>query len=203
MNTHATDKRLEACIVADFGLSTGELHLVKVGPEWAQRFSGERDRISAALGEGALDIQHVGSTAVPEMLAKPILDIAVAIASFEEGDALVPLLEALGYHYRGEYGIARRHYFFQGDPQRTHHLHMLEQRGAAWAGHVRFRDRLLASPALAARYSDLKMASIAESSGSRDRYQALKASFIVEANVPEPAHPFPPIARGGQDQPRS
>jgi GrpB-like predicted nucleotidyltransferase (UPF0157 family) len=164
---------------ADFGLDFGELRLVTVGPEWAQRFSAERDRLSAALGVAALDIQHVGSTSVPGILAKPILDIAVAIRSFEEGDALVPKLVALGYAYRGEYGIPRRHYFVQGSPRRTHHLHVLEQHGADWQRHIAFRDRLLASPATAARYSELKRANLSESAGDRDRYQALKASFIA------------------------
>ena len=98
----------DAC-TPDFGLNPGELRLVAVGPEWASRFSAERDRLSTALGPVVLDIQHVGSTAVPGILAKPILDIAVAIQSFENGYPLVPLLVALGYEYRGEYGIARRH----------------------------------------------------------------------------------------------
>jgi|GEM_PF-2976407 len=93
----------------DFGLNPGELRLVAVGPEWALRFSTERERISSALGSAAIDIQYVGSTAVPGLLAKAIFDLAVAIQSFELGHSLVPVLVAFGYEYRGEYGIPRRH----------------------------------------------------------------------------------------------
>lgn len=163
----------------DFGLNPGELRLDSVGPEWALRFLAERDRISAALGPAALDIQHVGSTAIPGILAKPILDIAVAIQAFESGHTLVPLLVAIGYQYRGENGIPRRHYFVRGTPKRTHHLHVFEQHSLAWEQHLRFRDRLLESPAAAARYSELKLAIVADSDGNRDLYQNLKSSFIA------------------------
>ncbi|WP_454258365.1 GrpB family protein [Pseudoxanthomonas mexicana] len=169
----------------DFGLNPGELRLVTVGPEWALRFSAERDRLSTALGPVAIDIQHVGSTAVPGILAKPILDIAVAIQSFENGYPLVPLLEALGYEYRGEYGIPLRHYFVHGIPRRTHHLHVLEQQSTDWERHIRFRDQLRRSPATAAQYSELKLASVSESSGSRDLYQSLKSSFITKIQGPD------------------
>jgi GrpB-like predicted nucleotidyltransferase (UPF0157 family) len=168
----------------DFGLNPGELRLVAVGPEWSLRFSAERDRLSNALGPVAIDIQHVGSTAVPGILAKPILDIAVAIQSFENFYPFVPLLVALGYEYRGEYGIPRRHYFVHGTPRRTHHVHMLEQHSADWERHIRFRDRLLRSPAIAAQYSELKLASVSESSGNRDLYQSLKLSFIAKIHGP-------------------
>lgn len=163
----------------DFGLDPGELRLEPVGPQWALRFSEERDRISAALGPAALDIQHVGSTAVPGILAKPILDIAVAIQAFESGYVLVHLLEAIGYQYRGENGIPRRHYFVRGAPRRTHHLHVLEQSGAAWGQHIRFRDRLLKSADTASRYSELKLAILEDSSGDREVYQNRKSSFIL------------------------
>jgi len=169
----------------DFGLNPGELRLVPVGPEWGLRFSAERDRLSTALGTAAIDIQHVGSTAVPGILAKPILDIAVAIQSFGNGHPLVPLLVALGYEYRGEYGIARRHYFVHGAPRRTHHLHMLEQHSADWERHIRFRDLLLSSPAMASEYSQLKLTNVSESSGNRDLYQSLKSSFISKSHGPE------------------
>ena len=165
-------------------MSPGELRLVTVGPEWVLRFSAEQDRLSTALGAVVLDIQHVGSTAVPGILAKPILDIAVAIQSLEDGYPLVPLLVALGYEYRGEYGIPRRHYFVHGTPRRTHHLHILEHHSADWHRHILFRDRLLGSPAMAAQYSELKLASVSESSGNRDLYQSLKSSFIARTHDP-------------------
>ena len=165
----------------DFGLRSGEVRLVTVGPEWGVRFSDEHAHIRAALGANALDIQHIGRTAVPGILAKPILDIAVAIQDFEFGHRLVPLLVDLGYEYRGENGIARRHYFVKGSPQRTHHLHVLEQGSAQLSRHLRFREILLRSPSIATRYSELKSAIAMEAGGRRDLYQSLKFSFIEEA----------------------
>lgn len=165
---------------AGFGLKSGELRLATVGPEWAQRFAAERERISAALGAAALDIQHVGSTAIPGILAKPILDIAVVVQTFELGHSLVPLLVHLGYEYRGENGIARRHYFVQGAPRRTHHLHVLEPGSAQLSRHLGFRDLLRCSPATAARYSELKRTIAVEAGGKRALYQDLKFSFINE-----------------------
>jgi GrpB-like predicted nucleotidyltransferase (UPF0157 family) len=154
-----------------------EIRLVVVGAEWAARFAEERSRIAEALADSALDIQHIGSTAVPGITAKPVLDIAVAIRDFESGHALVPALVALGYIYRGENGIPRRHYFERGD---VYHLHVFDQGSLDWRRHLSLRDRLLGSPELAARYSLVKLGAARESGGDRELYQDLKASFIEE-----------------------
>jgi GrpB-like predicted nucleotidyltransferase (UPF0157 family) len=164
--------------LSNFGLRSDELRLVPVGPEWAQCFSTESSRLSSALGDAALDIQHIGSMAVPGILAKPILDIAIAIQSYESGHSLVPRFETLGYRYRGENGIPRRHYFVLGAPRRTHHVHVLEHDSAEWTRHLAFRDWLLGSPADAARYSALKARCVAEAFGSREEYQRLKTPFF-------------------------
>jgi len=152
----------------------GEFRLVVVGAEWAACFVEESTRIREALSGSALDIQHIGSTAIPGITAKPVLDIAVAIHDFESGHALVPALVALGCIYRGENGIPRRHYFERGD---MYHLHVFDQGSLDWQRHLRFRDRLLASPELAARYSQVKLDAVRESGGNRGRYQDLKASW--------------------------
>ena len=154
-----------------------ELRLVVVGTEWAVRFAEERALIARALAGKALDIQHIGSTAIHGITAKPVLDIAVAIHDFESGHALVPALVSLGYTYRGENGIPRRHYFERGE---MYHLHVFDAGSSDWHRHLAFRDRLLASPELAARYTQVKLAAAKESGGDRSRYQDLKASFIAE-----------------------
>ena len=107
------------------GLPSGQLQIVSYEPNWPRLYLAEAARLFASLGNDALDVQHIGSTAIPGLPAKPILDIGVAVANFEEAIRCVPLLEQLGYTYRGENGIPRRHYFVKGNP-RTHHLHMLE-----------------------------------------------------------------------------
>jgi GrpB-like predicted nucleotidyltransferase (UPF0157 family) len=167
----------------EFGLHPGELRLIAVGPEWAQRFAQERSRLCAALGPRALDIQHIGSTAVPGLPAKPILDMAVAISDFEAGYVLVPLLLPLGYRYLGENGIPRRHYFVRGTPE-AYHLHIFEQRSRDWQRHLHFRDRLLHSRELAQRYAQLKETAVGQCGGNRERYQQMKSSFIAEVQAP-------------------
>ena len=168
----------------DIGLEPGKLRLLTVGPEWANYFSAEKARLIDALRSGAINIQHIGSTAIPGILAKPILDIAVAIESYDDGHLLIPRIVALGYEYRGEYGIPRRHYFVRGKPRRTHHLHMLEHNSEDWKRHIDFRDRLLASAELVAEYSSLKLDNVSAAYGDRNLYQLLKKHFIAQTLAP-------------------
>ena len=107
------------------GLPRGVVQLVPYTTEWIRLFEAEKARLQAAIGEHVLDIQHVGSTAIPGMIAKPIIDIGIAVEAFEEARVCVQPVESLGYEYRGEQGIPRRHYFVKGDP-RIHHIHMNE-----------------------------------------------------------------------------
>ena len=160
------------------GLERGLVHLAKYTPQWATLFETEKNRLQASLGPAALDIQHIGSTAVPGLEAKPILDIAIAVRDFEGARSLVPSIETLGYTYRGEVGIPRRHYFVKGDP-RTHHIHMLEQGSRQWAQLLAFRDSLREDLELAKEYARLKQDLAAQYPNDREAYLAGKADFIT------------------------
>lgn len=159
------------------GLPSGQLRLSPYEPDWSLLFLAERERLCASLGNYVLDVQHIGSTSIPGMAAKPILDIGVAVANFEEAVACVPLLEQLGYSYRGENGIARRHYFVKGDP-RTHHLHMLEVASEEWKNHLLFRDYLCRNSEVAQAYASLKQTLALQFALDREAYQIGKESFI-------------------------
>ena len=159
------------------GLERGVVKLVPHTPEWARLFAEEKARLEAAIGLHVLDIQHVGSTSIPGMAAKPIIDIGIAVTDFDEARVCVPSIERLGYTYRGEHGIPRRHYFVKGDP-RTHHLHMNEIHGQDWENQVLFRDYLIAHPALTAEYAALKRALAAQHPSDRGAYQDGKDPFI-------------------------
>ena len=98
--------------------------------------------------EYVLDIQHVGSTSIPGMIAKPIIDIAIAVKNFEEASVCIEPIERLGYEYKGEFGIPRRHYFTKGNP-RTHHIHMNEISSHDWSDQITFRNYLLQHQAMA------------------------------------------------------
>lgn len=159
------------------GLSSGQLQLISYEPSWPHLFLAEKERLLASLGNDILDVQHIGSTSIPGMLAKPILDIGVAVANFEEAACCIPLMERLGYSYKGENGIPRRHYFVKGEP-RTHHLHMLEVASEEWKHHLLFRDYLRENPEVMRAYVELKQRLAAQFVADRQAYQSGKDSFI-------------------------
>ena len=163
------------------GLERDTVRLVPYQAGWARLYDTEKARLQGAVGDHVLDIQHVGSTAIPGTVAKPILDIAVAVRSFEEAYVCVAPIEALGYEYKGENGIPRRHYFVRRDPEAAQtlvHLHMNELDGPDWENQVLFRDYLLAHPEAAAEYNTLKRGLAARFPRDREAYTNGKAPFI-------------------------
>ena len=98
------------------GLKRGELRVSPYWEEWKALFEIEKRDIEKAIGDYIEDIQHVGSTSIPGMPAKPILDIAIAVKDFEEARICIKPLCNMGYTFKGENGIPRRHYFLKGEP---------------------------------------------------------------------------------------
>ena len=167
---------------ADIGLERGVVRLEPHNAAWAQRYQEERARLAAALGPHVLDIQHVGSTAISGLWAKPILDVAIAVVSFEAAAVYIAPLEALGYLYRSENGIPRRHYFVLRAPDSDMtlvHVHMLEGNSAEWENHLLFRDHLRAHPDEVQAYQSLKQKLMAQFRGDRLAYTEGKAGFIA------------------------
>ena len=162
---------------AVIGLEKGVVRLVSYTPEWVRIFEVEKSALEGVLGGSILDIQHVGSTSVPGLVAKPIIDIGVAVAHYEEASACIPQVEALGYEYRGELGIPCRHYFTKGDPRRFH-LHMVEIASAEWQNLLLFRDYLRQHPQEAEEYVQLKMQLAERYPRDREAYLEGKAVFI-------------------------
>lgn len=159
------------------GLEQGVVKLVLYKVGWKHLFEREKSRLQSVIGQYVLDIQHVGSTSIPGMTAKPILDIGIAVENFEEARVCIPPIEQLGYEYRGEFGISRRHYFVKGVP-RTHHIHMNEIGSRDWENQILFRDYLIQHPRLAEEYAVLKMELAQKYPTDRDAYLAGKESFI-------------------------
>jgi GrpB-like predicted nucleotidyltransferase (UPF0157 family) len=161
------------------GLQRGMVQVIPYTPLWASLFEEEHKRLSAALGTLAVDIQHVGSTSVPGLVAKPILDVGVAIASEADADACVPLLEALGYTYEGYRGASEGYFFNLGAETRlTHYLHMLLIDSEGWRNYLRFRDTLIVHPEIRDQYMRLKQALALQYAADRPAYTAAKAEFI-------------------------
>jgi ADP-ribose pyrophosphatase YjhB (NUDIX family) len=120
------------------------------------------------------------------MPAKPIIDIAIAVEDFDRATVCIRPIAALGYEYRGENGIPRRHYFVKRDPRSTHHVHMVEKTSWDWEKMLLFRDRLAQEPALAQEYADTKTRLARRFERERGAYQRGKVPFIERVVGPRP-----------------
>ncbi len=131
--------------------------VVDYNAAWPLEFAAEREKISAVLGGALLELYHIGSTSVPGLAAKPVIDMLAAVRSLEAVDAAAPEFAALGYECLGEYGIPGRRFLRRGGDKRTHHIHAF--RWDNWgeiSRHLAFRDFLRGHSAAAARYAALK-----------------------------------------------
>ena len=142
-------------------------------------FDRERARIERALGSWAEGIEHVGSTAVPGLAAKPIIDIMVGVGSLRDAEHYIKPLEQLCYECRGEAGIPGRLFFRKGDP-RSHHLHVTESGSEFWERHLFFRNYLRAHPETTREYARLKHHLADHFRTDRTAYTEAKTAFISE-----------------------
>ncbi len=135
------------------------LRNVRVVPHdssWREMFLEEAERIAAVLGPQLVYLHHVGSTAVPELPAKPIIDMLSVVREIETVDRLADGLAQRGYVGLGEYGLSGRRYFWKGQPEHRYHLHCYQWGNPAVERHLAFRDFLRASSPAAKEYGDLK-----------------------------------------------
>lgn len=134
-----------------------EVEVVPYDPTWPTLFEEEAKRIKEILGENCLEIYHVGSTSVPGLAAKPIIDIVPVVKDICAVDIKNEQLEELGYTAKGELGMLFRRFFQKGpSPFRTHHLHVWEAGNPEIEKHLLFRDYLIQHPDVAQGYADLK-----------------------------------------------
>ena len=151
--------------------------VVDPDPGWRLAFEAERERVAAALGETVVEIEHIGSTAVPGLAAKPVVDLLLGLRSLQLEPAQVTAMERLGYEYLGEYGLPGRLFFRKGGAQRTHHVHAVEHGGEMWHRHRAFRDYLGAHPDEAAAY-DADKRRAAAAAATRDEYWEAKQPYV-------------------------
>jgi GrpB-like predicted nucleotidyltransferase (UPF0157 family) len=156
--------------------------VVPHNPRWRNSFEAEAKGIAAALGERLVAVHHIGSTAIPGIHAKPIVDVLVEVRDLGELDARTPAMESLGYEAMGEYGIPGRRYFRKSNQAgtRTHHVHAFEAGSGEAVRHLAFRDYMIAHPADAQAYSELKRKLAAEHPRNIDGYMDGKDGFIQE-----------------------
>jgi GrpB-like predicted nucleotidyltransferase (UPF0157 family) len=153
--------------------------VVDYNSNWPVGYQLEKQRLLDAIGSDAIDIEHVGSTSVPGLAAKPIIDIAVSLRHFPPRVEAIDALEKCGYVYQGESGVPGRHFFYKGMP-RTHHLHLVEPNGEVWQRHLLFRDFLRTHPESARQYENLKRQLAVQYRCDRDAYNHAKTPLIAE-----------------------
>lgn len=160
------------------------IQIVPYDPTWPMRFEIEATCIRAAMGGLALRIEHVGSTAVPALAAKPVIDIQVSVASLESLDTHSAALAQLGYSHVALGPFDSVYPFFQKPAAwpSTHHLHLCVLGAAQERRHLAFRDYLCSHPSVAAEYVALKRELAAAHDGasleSRERYSLSKSEFV-------------------------
>ena len=167
-----------------------EIFLVDYNPQWPAQFAEEAVRLQSALGDSVVAVEHFGSTAVPGLSAKPIIDLLVAVRSLPEArQCAVPALEALGYAYWPADPAPDRLFFVKGLPPngpRTHHVHIVEPSVShdprlgefSFTDRLLFRDYLRAHPEEAERYAALKRDLAAQFSEDREAYTNGKTDYI-------------------------
>ncbi len=149
--------------------------------EWAEAFLTEARGLKRVIGENCTALHHIGSTAIPGILAKPIIDILGEVRWLDRMEAVSGNVEALGYEAMGAYGIDGRRYFRKVDGQgrRTHHLHIFEEGSPHIERHLAFSDFLRFHPQKALEYSALKSALIE----SGTQYQEGKSAFVTNTEA--------------------
>jgi GrpB-like predicted nucleotidyltransferase (UPF0157 family) len=163
-------------------LADEPVRIVDYDPRWPDMYERERDLLEATIGTWASGgIHHVGSTAVPGLAAKPIIDILVGVDDLEASRSCFAPLAGLDYLH-APYLSEQMHWFCKPHPsRRTHHLHLVPRESSRFAAELGFRDRLRADPETAAAYADLKRELARRFPGDREAYTEAKAEFVERA----------------------
>lgn len=150
-------------------------------PDWASEYETIAAQLTPIFGDQLLLIEHIGSTAIPGIKAKPIIDILIAVTDIGLVAEIIPAMEALGYDYRGERGIPGRQYFrMEPDNSSGIHVHIYQQGHKGITEKLDFRDYMHTHPDRAQAYSQLKEDLALKYREDRPKYSESKAGFIVE-----------------------
>lgn len=169
-----------------------EITLAPYNSLWPDEFDRVRVELTAALPAWIISIDHVGSTSVPGLDAKPIIDLVVAVPDLEESLALIPILESLGFQYRPAEELPDRHYLPRTvGGLRRHHLSLAEPDSWHRRNSLTFRNVLRRDPELARRYGELKRRLAASAGTNRLDYLNGKTDFILEVLRAEGFEPDP------------
>jgi len=158
-----------------------KVSIIEYRPQWRKMFEEEKQLLQAVLGEVSAKVEHIGSTSVDRLAAKPIIDIMIGLTDFSVADDLVPRIEASDYEYIKKYEdeMPFRRYFLKNlNGIRTHQIHMVEIDSEFWGRHLLFRDYLRHNPAIANEYAALKKQLAEREWEDVNEYADAKSEFI-------------------------
>jgi GrpB-like predicted nucleotidyltransferase (UPF0157 family) len=182
--SHANDIALKPCHrMTQHSLQQAiheRVEIVAYDPAWPARFEVERSRLMQLFNE-LIEVEHIGSTAVPGLPAKPVIDLMAAVPSLQVADRLIPRLCQHGYVTSAEFNATlrdRRWLMRHSGGRRTHHLHLVLPESDAWNETIRFRDLLRGDRKLASEYGAFKNSLVASLANDREAYTTAKGEFI-------------------------
>ena len=153
------------------------IYIAPYDSQWPAEYAAEEARIHAALDDLPIRLEHIGSTAVPGLDAKPIIDILAGVPPRADRAEYVAALRQIGYEHKGAFGIPGRNYFRRGTP-RSHQVHMVSWSSAFWRKQLAFRDALRADSSLRQQYATLKRDLARMFPDDVEKYASAKGPFI-------------------------
>jgi GrpB-like predicted nucleotidyltransferase (UPF0157 family) len=180
------------------------VRIVEYDLSWPAVYEDEKRRILAACGEWLVNLEHIGSTSVPGLAAKPVIDVMATITTLNDTNSIIEPLTGLGYDYVPEYEVEmpQRRYFRKGrrgSDGDKYHLHVVEPDSEFWRRHLAFRDYLRAHTEAAREYAELKRRLAAEHGTDMDAYTDAKTEFVrgIEEKAAAAPGPSSPAAERG------
>ena len=156
------------------------VEVVSYNSNWKEMYKEESEKIKNILNDIIIDIHHIGSTAIPGIKAKPVIDILVEVKDIEAVDQYNNRMEELGYEVMGEHGIPKRRFFRKGRNKRTHHIHIFQVGNEEIERHINFKLYLITHPDKAREYSKLKEKLANKYTYDVENYTNGKSDFIKE-----------------------
>lgn len=156
-----------------------EVRIEEYSEGWIEKFKEEEEKIKEVLNKQLLEIHHIGSTSVPNLKAKPIIDILLVVKEVDQVDKFNEEFEKLGYEAMGEHGIANRRFFKKGGDDRSHHIHAFDNNNRRdIERHLAFRDYLIRNKSTAKEYQKLKEELAEKFPNDMDSYCEGKDAYI-------------------------
>jgi GrpB-like predicted nucleotidyltransferase (UPF0157 family) len=164
---------------------TRKVEVVPHNPNWHSDYEHEARQVMVALGDNVVAIHHIGSTSIPAIHAKPIIDMLVEVREISNIDEQSAAMQELGYEVMGEFGIPGRRYFRKDNEAgiRTHHIHVFDVNSAQVERHLTFRDYMRVHAKDAQNYSELKQELAKKYPNNIKRYMDEKDGFIKEMDT--------------------